>query len=226
MPFDDKLSQLCLKRFPDWPPQHMVEYQTDHVEFRPTDRDKKWLTYTPQEWLDYKINVPRDGRERVFIHPDVKYKLTKEEFDFTVTRSPGFLCNPVLCPDYFKASTSYLSSEDEVELRYVWLVLQISWVGFGFPRLPGNALLDNSFLFFVFEPLIFNPFIQYWGIPPDDFWIKLSDLLQKNTEHTLLNGFVLYFYSQGSIFPPPELYNEIEDSNPCSLYFAPGFWDE
>lgn len=225
MPFDDKLSRFCLKKYPDWPPKHKVEYQADHIEFHPDEDEVKWLTYTPQEWLEYKINIPNDGRERVNTHPEVEYKLTKEELEFAKESSINILCNPILCPNYFEKVTSFLDSKDEAEFRFQWLWLQMDWIQFGFPRLPSNALLENDFLMFIFEPMIYKPFIEYWGIPPDDFWIKFSDYSEGENLGTLYRGFIIYFYSQGRIFPPPHLYHAEEDPNPTSLYLPDRFWE-
>ncbi|MFW9779819.1 MAG: hypothetical protein ACFFE8_13270 [Candidatus Heimdallarchaeota archaeon] len=225
MPFDDKLSRLCLKLYPDWPPPPVVEHQTDPIVFHPDDDEREWLTYTPQEWLDYKLSIPNDGRQRVYTHPEVEYKLTKQELEFVEDSSLNTLCNPVLCPNYFKRATSYLTSDYEVSYRFVWLGLQMLWVQYGFPKLPINALLQDDFLLFMFEPLIFKPFITYWGTPPDDFWIKLSEIMEGENHHTLHRGFDLFFSSQGRIFPPPILYEEIMDPEPESLYLPKAFWN-
>ena len=77
----------------------------------------------------------------------------------------------------------------------------------------------------IFSRLIYDPFIQYWGNPPEDFWVKLSYILEQENQSFIHKGLVLLFHSKGRIFPPPDLYDHQTDPKPESLYLPEEFWE-
>lgn len=219
MVYDDPLSQKSLTDNPKWPPRRWLE--ENYMGCSPASIEEELIrkNFNFEAWLDYKMNVPNDSRPRPHHHPDVEYPLTNEELK--ALNEERTLCNPILCPKKWK---EYAQQFDEVEQRFWWLGLLENWVRFGYPQPPDVLWNSNKYVLKVFTSLIFNPFIKWWGIPPDDFWVKLSYIIEQENHRFLQRAFVLYFQSQGKIFPAPDLYSRKNDSDPGSLYLNKEFW--
>jgi hypothetical protein len=209
MVYDDPLSQKSLKHASNWPPRSWLEWWGD-PEIIKDELNKKAFNF--DKWLEYKKQTPNDGLSRIYEHPEVEYKLTEDELiAYTDNRE---LCNPELCP---KKWEKYIQDYGEVGKRLWWLIWQVHWVSFGYPYLPKVVWESKNLYLEIFQQLIFNPFIKQWGVPPDDFWVKLSYHFEEDNRGRLHRGFVLIFESQGRIFPPPDLYDSYEDPDPWSL---------
>lgn len=101
----------------------------------------------------------------------------------------------------------------------------MQWVEYGYPRLPNMIWNHKKYFIQIFSKLVYNPFIETWGQPPDDFWVKLSHYLESENEDMVLRGLILIFNSQGRIFPSPSLYIYKNDPDPRSLILSPEFWE-
>lgn len=219
MVYDDPLSQKSLEESPNWPPRIWTLKGSIGLSKRAIDEELAQLNFDFEEWLEYKLNVPNDNRPRPHHHPEVEYPLTEEELQ--ALKEEWNLCNPVLCPKQWEESAKQY---DEVEKRFWWLGLQEGWVRYGYPRPPDVLWQLNKYTFKTFVPLIYEPFIKWWGEPPDDFWVKLSYMLEQENHRFLHRCFVLLYHSQGKIFPAPDLYELIEDPEPGSLILPEQFW--
>ncbi len=218
MEYKDRLSQKCVPFLPHWPPSYWIEQEIDESII---EAELAQVNFNLEEWLKYKLQVPNDGQTRDCHHPEIEYALTKEELQ-AYEKDEVMLCNPFLCAKRWKNSSKSLG---EVSKRFQWLLWQENWVTWGYPTLP--KIIKKSFTKFVliFNKLVYQPFIQYWGDLPDDFWIKLSRYLEDDNQESLHIGFILQFKKDGRIFPPPYLMDEIEENDNESLYLPPSFWD-
>lgn len=219
MVYDDPLSQLSLKKDPNWPKYLLTRGYHGHTE-QEIEKELEKIDFNLEEWINYKLNVPNDGLSRKYSHPKVEYPLTKEEF-IALKDDGAFLYNPGICPKQWE---KHILGFGEVEKRYEWLSWQDSFLRNGFPKPPKIIWGCNRNLLRIYTELLYNPFIEYWGEPPDDFWVKLSYHLEGENEELVHLGFILVFESKGRIFPSPSLYNPEKDPNPEELLLPDDYW--
>ncbi len=222
MVYNDPLSQWCLAKDPKWPPKSFLKQE--QFELDAINSQLRQYEFDIKEWKEYKLKVPNDGRIRQYSHQEVEYQLTKEEYQ-GITEIPEngvepeywvqTYCNPTLCPKYW---AEYAQNYGPFEQRFWWILIQENWLVLGFPQLPRVIWDKDDFILEIFEDLIYNPFIEYWGSPPDKFWIYLSNYLEGENHHSLVRGFVLYFHSIGRIFPSPAHLENIEEHNPDEIF--------
>lgn len=215
--YDDPLSQKSLKHASNWPPRSWLE-RWGNPEYIKDELIQTKFDFNI--WFEHKRQIPNDGHPRLYNHPEVEYQLTKEELQ--AFKDNLELCNPKLCP---KKWGNYIQTFGEFERRFWWLIWQEYWISFGYPLLPKFIWESKECFLKILNQLIYKPFIEEWGDPPDDFWVKLSYHLEADNRSRLHRGFVLIFESQGRIFPPPDLYDYRNDPKPKSLYLPRNFWE-
>ena len=94
MVYDDPLSQKSLKHASNWPPRSWFE-RWGNPEYIKDELIQ--IKFDLKKWLERKKQIPIDGHPRLYDHPEVEYKLTKEELQ--AFNDNIELCNPVLCPE-------------------------------------------------------------------------------------------------------------------------------
>ena len=214
MVYDDPLSQLSLKKDPNWPKYLLNRGYHGHTE-QEIEKELEKIDFNLEEWINYKLNVPNDGLPRNYSHPDIEYPLTEGEFNAMKKRKWGIaLCNPHLCPDKWNESSSQFG---EVGKRYEWIIWQFAFLEASYPPLPDIFWGSNNILLKIFKKLVYDPFIQNWGMPPDGFWIKLSYHLESENQELVHRGFIVTFNAQGKIFPSPNIYEVENDPNQEAL---------
>ena len=218
MVYDDLLSRKSLEVDPNWPPKDWFE-EINEVSNN-IEEELSRLDFDLGTWLEYKLNMPKDGRDRAYHDPKVEYSLTKEELK--ALEEKKILCNPILCPRRWETSEK---NYGEVDKRFWWLGLMMGWIEYGYPPIPNIVWDHTSFFLKIYSLLVYEPFIKKWGVPPDDFWIKLSYHLEERNEDMNHRGLILIFKSQGRIFPSPDLYDYEEDPDRQSLLLPSTFWD-
>jgi hypothetical protein len=217
MVYDDPLSRKSLAIQPHWPPEFWFkEYELTTIN---VEKKLAEFKFDLDEWLNYKQSVPNDGRHRPHRHPKVEYPLTDEELE--ALEKKHILCSPVLCPKSWEKSEQKYG---EFYKRFWWLGLQMGWVEYGYPPIPNIIWEHHGFFLKIYSLLVYEPFIENWGVPPDDFWIKLSYHLEQNNHEMDHRGLILIFKSQGRIFPSPRLYDYEKDPDHQSLFLPANFW--
>lgn len=218
MVYDDPLSQKSLQIQPNWPPEFWFkEYEQQNANI---EKELARIKFNLDDWLEYKQNVPNDGRRRPHHHPKVEYPLTDEELK--ALEKKHIFYSPILCPRRWEKSEQKYG---EVGKRFWWLGLQMGWVEYGYPPIPNTIWDHNRFFLKIYSQLVYEPFIERWGVPPDDFWVKLSYHLEQDNHEMDHRGLILIFKSQGRIFPSPMLYNYEKDPDRQSLFLPSNYWD-
>ena len=219
MVYEDLLSQRSLEVDPNWPP----EFWFKEYDLTSTTVEKKLveLEFNLDEWLEYKQSMPNDGRHRPHQHPKVEYPLTDEELK-ALEQKHIILCSPILCPKDWESYSQ--TCDGEVDKRFWWLGMQMGWVEYGYPPIPRIIWEHHRFFLRIYSLLVYEPFIEKWGVPPDDFWIKLSYHLEQENHEMDHRGLILIFKSHGRIFPTPRLYEYDRDPEPESLYLPFSYW--
>ncbi len=219
MVYDDPISQKSLRIQPNWPPEFwFIDYNHSTANIEKALARRK---FNLDNWLEYKLNVPNDGLHRPHHHPKVEYPLTDEELK--ALGEKHILCSPILCPKDWESYSQKL--DGEVDKRFWWLGMQMGWVEYGYPPVPDVVWNYHTLFLKIYSQLVYEPFIEKWGNPPDDFWVKLSYHLEQENHEMDHRGLILIFKSQGRIFPSPMLYDYNKDPEPESLYLPTSFWD-
>jgi len=204
MVYEDSLSQLSLKKDPNWPKYLLNRGYHGHTE-QEIEKELAKIDFNLVEWIKYKQSVPNDGLPRTYSHPDIEYPLTEDEYNAIKKRKWGVtLCNPHLCPEQWKKHSMKFGEYDK---RYEWITWQFAFLEASYPPLPDIFWGSSKILLNIFKKLLYDPFIQYWGMPSDGFWIKLSFYLQEENQELIHRGFIVTFNEKGKIFPSPNIYD-------------------
>lgn len=206
MAFDDPLSLLSLKKSPKWPKSFLKRGYHGHTE-REIENELKKIEFNLEEWIDYKSKVPNDDLLRKYSHSKVEYHLTEDEYKaLNLTKWGMTLCNPIICPEKWKKHSMKFG---EYGKRYEWIIWQFAFLEASYPPLPDILWGSNKILLRIFRKLLYEPFIQYWGMPTNTFWTELSYDLEQENQELIHRGFIVTFNDEEKIFPSPDIH-EVE----------------
>jgi hypothetical protein len=218
--YSDRLSQLSLKKDKYWPFNYLNSdwgVPSPDPYFTP----EQVASFNLSGWIDQKLAIPNDGLPRIHHHPNVEFLLTDEELE--AFNQDLAICSPVLCPKIWEKGEH---SPNESYDRFEWLSWQYAWARYGYPRLPQDLVEQDESWGIIFEKLVYEPFLTYWKNIPDDFWVKLSYILEQENTEDMHRGIILVFLRHGRIFPCSTLYNPSLDSQQKSLYLPDSYFED
>lgn len=237
--YHDRLSLRSLAVDDRWPKWGFSHFHL--LSDRTVLKDLKKLRFDFNAWLEYKSTIPHNQPDlRTITYPGIEYKLTPAEYQALVTKIKVYpsgwygpykvadFTSPVVCPEQWATEARQCG---EFPQRQNWLLAQMFWVEESYPMPPTILWRSNGLFLQIFQRLVYDPFIKWWGEPPDDFWVQLSYCNNEDNWHSLNRGLILVFEAQGRIYPSPYVYgqfeseeNTVESHDSDSMLLPAEFW--